>query len=148
MKKHRNYAFTSKSVNYSVLGTIKEALGHDDLQGYRWRWVCCVVSVLWWADRLKVWRIDKNRLKYRYTVYRRASNACNTSPKIPVCRCTDTWRKEGRIHRGGDEEYMKEGMKDIWRRLWRIYEGEDEGYMKEGMKDIWRRGWRSVYGLF
>ena len=30
-----NYLFTSKSVNYSVLGTVKEVLGHDDLQGYR-----------------------------------------------------------------------------------------------------------------
>ena len=32
-KKHRNYVFTSKSINYSVLGTIKEVLGHEDLQG-------------------------------------------------------------------------------------------------------------------
>ena len=36
-EKKRNYSFTSKSVNYSVLGTVKEALGHDDLQGYRSR---------------------------------------------------------------------------------------------------------------
>ena len=34
-KKHDNYSFTSKSVNYSVLDTLKEALGYDDLQGYR-----------------------------------------------------------------------------------------------------------------
>ena len=33
-KKHRNYLFTSMSVNYSMLDTVKEALGHDDLQGY------------------------------------------------------------------------------------------------------------------
>ena len=32
-KKYRNYLFTSKSVNYSVLGIVKEVLGHDDLQG-------------------------------------------------------------------------------------------------------------------
>ena len=32
-KKHRNYLFTSKSVNYSVLGTVKEVLGRGDLQG-------------------------------------------------------------------------------------------------------------------
>ena len=32
-KKHRNYLFTSKSVNYSVLDTVKEALEHGDLQG-------------------------------------------------------------------------------------------------------------------
>ena len=32
-EKNRNYLFTSKSVNYSVLGTLKEVLGHDDLQG-------------------------------------------------------------------------------------------------------------------
>ena len=34
-KKHHNYVFTFKSVNYSVLGTVREVLGHDDLQGYR-----------------------------------------------------------------------------------------------------------------
>ena len=33
-KKHRNYLFTSKNVNYTVLGTVKEVLGHGDLQGY------------------------------------------------------------------------------------------------------------------
>ena len=28
-----NYMLTSKSVNYSVFSTVKEVLGHDDLQG-------------------------------------------------------------------------------------------------------------------
>ena len=33
-KKHRNYSFTSKTVNYSVLGIVKKkVLGHADLEG-------------------------------------------------------------------------------------------------------------------
>ena len=32
-KKHGNYLFIFKRINYSVLGTVKEVLGHDDLQG-------------------------------------------------------------------------------------------------------------------